>query len=74
MAYAFNSGTLDATGQLQLTPNMGMVALIAANLYVIFFNGTWGPVMWVMLGEMSPTRSAGRRSRWPASRNGSPTI
>ena len=59
MACAFNSGTLDATGQLQLTPNMGMVALIAANLYVIFFNGTWGPVMWVMLGEMFPNQIRG---------------
>ena len=59
MAYAFNSGTLDATGQLQLTPNMGMLALIAANLYVIFFNGTWGPVMWVMLGEMFPNQIRG---------------
>ncbi len=59
MAYAFNSGTLDAMGQLQLTPNMGMVALIAANLYVIFFNGTWGPVMWVMLGEMFPNQIRG---------------
>jgi SP family sugar:H+ symporter-like MFS transporter len=59
MAYAFNSGTLDATGQLQLTPNMGMVALVAANLYVIFFNGTWGPVMWVMLGEMFPNQIRG---------------
>jgi SP family sugar:H+ symporter-like MFS transporter len=59
MAFAFNSGTLDPTGQLQLTPNMGMVALIAANLYVIFFNGTWGPVMWVMLGEMFPNQIRG---------------
>ncbi|HEY0711214.1 MAG TPA: sugar porter family MFS transporter [Polyangia bacterium] len=59
MAYSFNSGTLDATGQLQLTPNMGMVALVAANLYVIFFNGTWGPVMWVMLGEMFPNQIRG---------------
>jgi SP family sugar:H+ symporter-like MFS transporter len=59
MAYAFNSGTLDASGQLQLTPNMGMVALVAANLYVIFFNGTWGPVMWVMLGEMFPNQIRG---------------
>ena len=59
MAYAFNSGTLDATGQLQLTSNMGMVALLAANLYVIFFNGTWGPVMWVMLGEMFPNQIRG---------------
>ena len=59
MAYAFNSGTLDASGNLQLTSGMGMVALIAANAYVIFFNGTWGPVMWVMLGEMFPNQIRG---------------
>jgi SP family sugar:H+ symporter-like MFS transporter len=59
MAFAFNSGTLDANGNLQLTPGMGMVALIAANAYVIFFNGTWGPVMWVMLGEMFPNQIRG---------------
>jgi len=28
---------------------MGVVALVAANNYVIFFNISWGPVMWVML-------------------------
>jgi SP family sugar:H+ symporter-like MFS transporter len=59
MAFAFNSGTLDSSGNLQLTPNMGLVALIAANAYVIFFNGTWGPVMWVMLGEMFPNQIRG---------------
>lgn len=59
MAYAFHSGTLDAAGNLQLSHNMGLVALIAANLYVIFFNGTWGPVMWVMLGEMFPNQIRG---------------
>ncbi|AWK73011.1 MFS transporter [Rhodococcus oxybenzonivorans] len=32
----------------------GAVALIGANLFVIFFASTWGPVMWVMLGEMFP--------------------
>ena len=47
------------TGKLQLTPNIGMVALVAANLYVIFFNFSWGPVMWVMLGEMFPNQIRG---------------
>ncbi|MEU5883933.1 sugar porter family MFS transporter [Spirillospora sp. NPDC047279] len=28
------------------------IALIAANLYVVAFAATWGPVVWVMLGEM----------------------
>ncbi|MCP3424465.1 sugar porter family MFS transporter [Rothia sp. AR01] len=32
------------------------VALIAANLFVVFFGCTWGPIMWVMLGEMFPNK------------------
>ena len=35
------------------------VAVVAANLYVIFFNFSWGPVMWVMLGEMFPNQIRG---------------
>ena len=38
---------------------MGILAVIAANLYVIFFNVSWGPVMWVMLGEMFPNQIRG---------------
>ncbi|MDL4777308.1 MULTISPECIES: sugar porter family MFS transporter [Thermomonosporaceae] len=30
----------------------GPVALVAANAYVFAFAATWGPVVWVMLGEM----------------------
>jgi len=32
---------------------------VAANLYVAFFNFSWGPVMWVMLGEMFPNQIRG---------------
>jgi SP family sugar:H+ symporter-like MFS transporter len=42
-----------------LSPELGIVAVIAANLYVIFFNVSWGPVMWVMLGEMFPNQIRG---------------
>jgi SP family sugar:H+ symporter-like MFS transporter len=35
------------------------MALVAANLYVVFFNGSWGPVMWIMLGEMFPNQIRG---------------
>jgi MFS transporter, SP family, sugar:H+ symporter len=28
------------------------VALVAANLYVVSFGATWGPAVWVLLGEM----------------------
>lgn len=37
----------------------GIIALIAANAYVFFFNLSWGPVMWVMLGEMFPNQIRG---------------
>ena len=59
VAVAFASGSLDAAGKLQLSGNMGVLALIAANVYVIFFNVSWGPVMWVMLGEMFPNQIRG---------------
>ncbi len=58
-AVAFASATLDANGQPQLSDSMGTLALISANLYVIFFNVSWGPVMWVMLGEMFPNQIRG---------------
>jgi MFS transporter, SP family, sugar:H+ symporter len=59
MAYAFSNGTLDAVGKLQLSDSDGVIALVAANLYVMFFNASWGPVMWVMLGEMFPNQIRG---------------
>jgi SP family sugar:H+ symporter-like MFS transporter len=59
MVYVFANGTLDPAGNLVLSPNLGIVALVAANLYVIFFNVSWGPVMWVMLGEMFPNQIRG---------------
>jgi len=59
VAFAFASGEVSADGQLSLSDTYGLVALIAANAYVFFFNGTWGPVMWVMLGEMFPNQIRG---------------
>ncbi|QRY62627.1 sugar porter family MFS transporter [Gordonia sp. PDNC005] len=34
----------------------GVVALIAANGFVVFFGMSWGPMVWVLLGEMFPNR------------------
>jgi len=48
-----------AGGKLSLPPAMGVTALVAANAYVVFFNMSWGPVMWVMLGEMFPNQIRG---------------
>ncbi len=59
VTFAFATATLDAEGKLSLSDSMGMLALVAANVYVIFFNMSWGPVMWVMLGEMFPNQIRG---------------
>lgn len=45
-----------ATAQPQLGATAGVVAVIAANLYVVFFGVSWGPVTWVLLGEMFNNR------------------
>jgi MFS family permease len=43
-------------GQPHLTGAEGPIALIAANLFVVAFGMSWGPVVWVLLGEMFPNR------------------
>jgi SP family sugar:H+ symporter-like MFS transporter len=58
IAYAFSTGGL-VDGKLSLSDEIGLMALIAANTYVVFFNLSWGPVMWVMLGEMFPNQIRG---------------
>jgi len=58
VVYAFASGSM-VDGHLQLPGRMGTLALVAANAYVVFFNVSWGPVMWVMLGEMFPNQIRG---------------
>src|SRR5947208_2256785 len=59
MVYAFSHGSLDPKGNLVLSQSLGTIAVVAANLYVIFFNVSCGPVMWVMLGEMFPNQIRG---------------
>ncbi|TWF94719.1 sugar porter family MFS transporter [Saccharopolyspora dendranthemae] len=39
-----------------LPPQWGVVALISASAFVLFFAASWGVVMWVLLGEMFPAR------------------
>ena len=55
MAWCFSQAT-GSGADLQLPGNIGPVALVAANLYVVFFGVSWGPVVWVLLGEMFPNR------------------
>ncbi|MBW8840596.1 MAG: sugar porter family MFS transporter [Sphingomonadales bacterium] len=58
VAGCFSTAAL-VDGTLKLSDQTGTIALVAANLYVIFFNLSWGPVMWVMLGEMFPNQIRG---------------
>ena len=58
VAFAFHSAQT-VGGQTHLSHTMGLLALISANAYVVFFNFSWGPVMWVMLGEMFPNQIRG---------------
>jgi sugar porter (SP) family MFS transporter len=56
MSVIFANATLDADGNPSLPGASGYVALIAANLFVVAFGMSWGPVVWVLLGEMFPNR------------------
>ncbi|TLU66936.1 sugar porter family MFS transporter [Thalassotalea litorea] len=58
MVFSFANADIEANGNLGLG-EYGTLALVSANLYVIFFNFSWGPVMWVMLGEMFPNQLRG---------------
>ncbi len=59
LAYLFGTATMDSANNLVLEGNNGTYALIAANGYIAFFAASWGPVMWVMLGEMFPNQYRG---------------
>ncbi|MGJ9406218.1 sugar porter family MFS transporter [Nesterenkonia aurantiaca] len=60
MAVAFSQAiiTIGADGEelVSLPGAWGMIALVSANVFVLFFGATWGPFMWVLLGEMFPNR------------------
>jgi SP family sugar:H+ symporter-like MFS transporter len=59
MAWVFGTApTMMVAGhaQPQLGPSAGLIAVIAANLYVVFFGASWGPAVWVLLGEMFNNR------------------
>jgi MFS family permease len=56
MSVIFANATLGADGKPSLPGASGMIALVAANLFVVAFGMSWGPVVWVLLGEMFPNR------------------
>lgn len=53
MAVAFSFGTLQ-DGNVVLPEPWSLIALVCANGFVVFFGATWGPLVWVLLGEMFP--------------------
>lgn len=59
MAYIFGTAPTEMVNGA-MTPVLGdtagVVAVAAANLYVVFFGVSWGPVVWVLLGEMFSNR------------------
>lgn len=58
VAVAFSNGVEGPDG-LELSTGWAYTGLIAAHAFYIFFCGTWGPVMWVMLSEIFPNRLRG---------------
>ena len=55
MALAFSFANVSG-GEVTLEAPWSPIALVAANLFVVAFGATWGPLMWVLLGEMFPNR------------------
>ncbi|MFJ8312539.1 MULTISPECIES: sugar porter family MFS transporter [unclassified Streptomyces] len=51
-AWAFSANLVDG----KLPNTQGVVALIAAHVFVLFFALSWGVVVWVFLGEMFPNK------------------
>jgi SP family sugar:H+ symporter-like MFS transporter len=59
MALSF-SQSHDVNGAPTLPGGWGPLALIAANVFVISFGASWGPIIWVLLGEIFPTNIRAR--------------
>jgi SP family sugar:H+ symporter-like MFS transporter len=59
MAWIFGTAPVAmvaGSAEPQLGPAAGVIAVVAANLYVVFFGVSWGPVTWVLLGEIFNNR------------------
>lgn len=57
MALAFSFGEVAAgTETIALPDPWSTIALISANAFVMFFGTTWGPLVWVLLGEIFPNK------------------
>ena len=59
MAIVFGTAGVGSGGKPIIDHAAALSGLAAANLYIIAFAISWGPVMWVLLGEMFPNRMRG---------------
>lgn len=57
LSFTFAQGGGD---DVSLPAPWGAIALIAANLFVVGFGASWGPLVWVLLGEIFPSRIRGK--------------
>lgn len=59
MAGVFGTASVGPDGKPLLGHMAAVAGLTAANLYIVAFAMSWGPVMWVLLGEMFPNQVRG---------------
>ena len=59
MAAVFATASAGTDGKPVLSHMAAVAGLTAANLYIVAFAVSWGPVMWVLLGEMFPNEIRG---------------
>src|SRR6478609_8765592 len=59
MAIVYGTAGAGPDGKPLLSHSAAVEGLIAANLYIVAFGVSWGPVMWVLLGEMFPNQLRG---------------
>jgi MFS transporter, SP family, sugar:H+ symporter len=55
LTFVFSGATI-VNGRPDLDIASGLIALVAADLFVVAFGVSWGPVLWVLLSEMFPNR------------------
>jgi sugar porter (SP) family MFS transporter len=53
MAVSFSQADV-VDGAPSLPQPWGVIALVGANLFVVCFGASWGPLVWVLLGEIFP--------------------
>jgi len=59
LALIFGLADAAPDGSLAIEGAMAVAALLFAHLYILSFSVSWGPVVWVLLGEMFPNRFRG---------------